>query len=78
MAIAAIVRRIRSLSLSIGQLTFAGFMLLLAMTVMISVASVVAIRHIDATFGELQRLQDLGAIHVGFLFANSSDPHQFC
>jgi PAS domain S-box-containing protein len=59
MAIAAIVRRIRSFSLSIGQLTFAGFMLLLAMTVMTSVASVVAIRHIDATFGELQRLQHL-------------------
>jgi PAS domain S-box-containing protein len=62
MAIAAIVRRIRSFSLSIGQLTFAGFLLLLAMTVMISVASVVAIRHIDATFGELQRLQDLGDV----------------
>src|SRR6476660_1680124 len=60
MAIAAIVQRIRSLSLSIGQLTFASFMLLLAMIVMTSVASVVAIRHIDATFAELQRLQSLG------------------
>src|SRR3981081_1568080 len=61
-AIDAIVRRIRSFSLSIGQLTFASFMLLLAMTVMTSLASVVAIRHIDATFGELQRLQDLGDV----------------
>src|SRR3979490_72552 len=60
MSFAAIVRRIRSLSLSIGQLTFASFMLLLAMIVMTSVASVVSIRHIDATFAELQRLQSLG------------------
>src|ERR1700688_1420822 len=56
----AIVRRIRSFSLSIGQLTFASFMLLLAMIVMTSVASVVSIRHIDATFAELERLQSLG------------------
>jgi PAS domain S-box-containing protein len=56
----AIVQRIRSFSLSIGQLTFASFMLLLAMIVMTSVASVVSIRHIDATFTELQRLQSLG------------------
>lgn len=62
MAITAIVRRIRSLSLSIGQLTFASFMLLLAMIVMTSVASVVAIRHIDATFAELKRLQNLGDV----------------
>ena len=60
MPFAAIVRRIRSFSLSIGQLTFASFMLLLAMIVMTSVASVVAIRHIDATFAELQRLQGVG------------------
>jgi len=59
MVFAAIVQRIRSLSLSIGQLTFASFMLLLAMIVMTSVASVVSIRHIDATFAELQRLQSL-------------------
>jgi PAS domain S-box-containing protein len=57
MAFAAIAQRIRSFSLSIGQLTFASFMLLLAMIVMTSVASVVAIRHTDATFTELQRLQ---------------------
>src|ERR1700688_1243138 len=62
MPFAAIVRRIRSLSLSIGQLTFASFMLLLAMIVMTSVASVVSIRHIDATFAELQRLQSLGDV----------------
>jgi PAS domain S-box-containing protein len=60
MHFAAIVRRIRLFSLSIGQLTFASFMLLLAMIVMTSVASVVAIRHIDATFAELQRLESLG------------------
>ena len=60
MPFAAIVQRIRSFSLSIGQLTFASFMLLLAMIVMTSVASVVSIRHIDATFAELQQLQSLG------------------
>jgi PAS domain S-box-containing protein len=60
MSPAAIARRIRSFSLSIGQLTFGSFMLLLAMIVMTSVASVVSIRHIDATFAELQRLQDVG------------------
>src|SRR6202030_4732439 len=60
MPFAAIVRRIRSFSLSIGQLTFASFMLLLAMIVMTSVASVIAIRHIDATFAELERLQGVG------------------
>jgi PAS domain S-box-containing protein len=57
MPFAAIVQRIRLFSLSIGQLTFASFMLLLAMIVMTSVASVVAIHHTDATFAELQRLQ---------------------
>jgi PAS domain S-box-containing protein len=62
MALAAIVRRIRSLSLSIGQLTFASFMLLLAMIAITSVASVVSIHHIDATFAELQHLQNLGDV----------------
>jgi PAS domain S-box-containing protein len=62
MAIAAIVQRIRSFSLSIGQLTFASFMLLLAMTVMTGLAGVLAIRHIDATFAELQRMQNLGDV----------------
>src|SRR5471030_3221685 len=62
MYFAAIVRRIKLFSLSIGQLTFASFMLLLAMIVMTSVASVISIRHIDATFAELQRLQSLGDV----------------
>src|ERR1700678_589738 len=62
MAFAKIVRRIRSLSLSIGQLTFASFMLLLAMIVITSVASVVSIHHIDTTFAELQHLQNLGDV----------------
>jgi PAS domain S-box-containing protein len=60
MTFAAIVRWIRSFSLSIGQLTFANFMLLLAMIAMTSVASVISIRHIDRTFTELQRLQSVG------------------
>src|ERR1700722_5670387 len=62
MPFAAIVQRIRSFSLSIGQLTFTSFMLLLAMIVMTSVASVVSIRHIDTTFAELQRLESLGDV----------------
>jgi PAS domain S-box-containing protein len=62
MPFAAIVQRIRSFSLSIGQLTFASFMLLLAMIVMTSVASVVSIRHIDTTFAELQHLERLGDV----------------
>src|SRR5450759_138992 len=60
MPFAAIARRIRSFSLSIGQLTFGSFLLLLAVITATSMASVIAIRHIDATFAELQRLQDVG------------------
>jgi PAS domain S-box-containing protein len=60
MPFAAIVHRIRSFSLSIGQLTFGGFLLVLVVIMATSMASVIAIRHIDATFGELQRLQDVG------------------
>src|ERR1700686_3336010 len=60
MPFAAIVQRIRSFSLSIGQLTFGGFLLVLAVIMITSTASVVAIRHIDATFAELQRLQSVG------------------
>ncbi len=56
----AIVRRIRSFSLSIGQLTFGSFLLLLAVITATSMASVFAIRHIDSTFAELQRLQSVG------------------
>src|SRR5215212_1742140 len=50
----------RSFSLSIGQLTFGSFLLVLAVIATTSIASVVAIRHIDATFAELQRLQSVG------------------
>lgn len=50
----------RSFSLSIGQLTFGSFMLVLAVIIITSTASVIAIRHIDSTFGELQRLQSVG------------------
>ena len=54
------VRRTKSVSFSIGQLTFGSFAILLAMIAMTSIASVVAIRHIDTTFAELQHLQSLG------------------
>jgi PAS domain S-box-containing protein len=57
---AAFVRRIRSGSFSIGQLTFGSFALLLAMIAMTSIASVVASRHINTTFAELQHLRSLG------------------
>jgi PAS domain S-box-containing protein len=50
----------RSFSLSIGQLTFGSFLLVLAVIMITSIASVVAIRHIDSTFAELQRLQSVG------------------
>ncbi len=50
----------RSFSLSIGQLTFGSFMLVLAVIIITSAASVIAIRHIDLTFAELQRLQSVG------------------
>jgi PAS domain S-box-containing protein len=60
MPFAAIVQRIRSFSLSIGQLTFGGFLLVLAVITATSMASVIALRHIDATFVEIQRLQDVG------------------
>ncbi len=50
----------RPFSLTIGQLTFGSFLLVLAVIIITSTASVVAIRHIDATFAELQRLQSVG------------------
>src|SRR5215468_7234067 len=50
----------RSFSLSIGQLTFGSFLLVLAVIIVTSTASVIAIRHIDSTFSELQRLQAVG------------------
>jgi PAS domain S-box-containing protein len=60
MSFTATIQRIRSLSLSIGQLTFGSFLLVLVVITATSTASVIAIRHIDATFAELQRLQDVG------------------
>ncbi|MDE2601663.1 MAG: PAS domain S-box protein, partial [Bradyrhizobium sp.] len=60
MSFAAVIQRVRSLSLSIGQLTFGSFLLVLVVITATSAASVIAIRHIDATFAELQRLQDVG------------------
>jgi PAS domain S-box-containing protein len=62
MPFAAIVHRLRSISLSIGQLTFGSFLLVLAAITATSMASVIAIRHIGATFAELQRLQDVGGL----------------
>src|SRR5262245_54441410 len=59
-AVAAILQRFRSFSLSIGQLIFGSFLLLLAIIAATSMASVIAMRHIDSTFAELQRLQDVG------------------
>ena len=56
----AILQRIRSFSLSIGQMTFGSFLLLLTVITATGMASVIAIRHIDTTFGELRRLQDVG------------------
>src|SRR5437763_281672 len=50
----------RTFSLSIGQLTFGSFLLVLAVIIVTSAASVIAIRHIDTTFAELQRLQSVG------------------
>ena len=60
MPLTSIARRIRAFQLSIGQLTFGGFLLVLAVILMTSAASVIAIRHIDTTFAELQRLQSVG------------------
>jgi PAS domain S-box-containing protein len=56
----AFLQRMRSSSLTIGQITFGGFLLVLAIIVTTSVASVVAVRHLDNTFAELQRLDSVG------------------
>ncbi|HKS18239.1 MAG TPA: PAS domain S-box protein [Bradyrhizobium sp.] len=50
----------RSFAFSIGRLTFGSFLLVLAVIIITGTASVIAIRHIDQTFGELQRLQSVG------------------
>ncbi|MDO9061189.1 MAG: HAMP domain-containing protein, partial [Bradyrhizobium sp.] len=57
---AELPQKTRSFSLSIGQLTFGSFLLVLAAIATTSIASVVAIRHIDTTFAELQRLRSVG------------------
>jgi PAS domain S-box-containing protein len=59
-AFSSIFQRGRGLSLSIGQLTFGGFLLVLAIIMITSTASVIAVRHLDSTFAELQRLQTVG------------------
>ncbi len=59
-AISAFLDKARSSSLSIGQLTFSGFLCVLAVIFVMGVANVVAVRHIDTTFAELQRLQTVG------------------
>ncbi|MGC2777777.1 MAG: PAS domain S-box protein [Bradyrhizobium sp.] len=57
-AFGAICSRLRSMT--IGQMIFGSFLLLLAVITATSMASVIAIRHIDSTFAELQRLQGVG------------------
>jgi PAS domain S-box-containing protein len=59
-AFTTLFRRAKSSSLSIGQLTFGGFLLVLAIVMVTSIASVVAVHHLDTTFAELQRLQTVG------------------
>lgn len=46
--------------MTIGRMIFGSFLLLLAVITATSMASVIAIRHIDSTFAELQRLQGVG------------------
>lgn len=59
-AVTRFFRRARLSSLSIGQLTFGGFLLVLAIIMVTSIASVVAVHHLGTTFAELQRLQTVG------------------
>ncbi|WP_022723360.1 PAS domain S-box protein [Rhodopseudomonas sp. B29] len=59
-AVSTLIQSVRSRTLSIGQMIFGSFFLLLAIIAVTSIASVVAIRHIDNTFAELQRLQSVG------------------
>jgi PAS domain S-box-containing protein len=61
-ALATISERIRSFSLSISQMTFGSFLLLLTVITATGMASVIAIRHLDSTFAELRRLQDVGDV----------------
>jgi PAS domain S-box-containing protein len=64
-AFKALLQRGRSFSLSIGQLTFGSFLLLLVIIAATSMASVIAIRHIDTTFSDLRRLQDVSDLAEG-------------
>jgi PAS domain S-box-containing protein len=57
---AKLLHRLRKPALSIGQLTFGGYFLVLAVIVTTGIVSMVAIRHLDTTFAELQRLQGIG------------------
>ncbi|WP_398468775.1 ATP-binding protein [Tardiphaga sp.] len=59
-AITAFFEKARSSSLSIGQLTFSGFLCVLAVILVMGIANVVAVRHVDMTFAELQRLRIVG------------------
>ena len=59
-ALMALLRRARSFTLSIGELTYGSFLLLLVLIALTSMASVIAIRQIGTTFAELQRLQGVG------------------
>lgn len=54
------LRRLRQPPLTIGRLIFGGFILVLAVIVTTAIVSMVAIRHIDTTFGETQRVQRVG------------------
>ncbi|WP_438274540.1 PAS domain S-box protein [Nitrobacter sp.] len=56
----ALFQRMQSSSLSIGQITFGGFLLVLSIIAITSVANVVATRHLDNTFAELHRLDKVG------------------
>ena len=55
------VQRVRSSSLSIGQLTFGSFLLVLLVILLTSIANVLTVRHIGVAFTDLQRLQTVGA-----------------
>ncbi|NEV80691.1 histidine kinase, partial [Rhodopseudomonas sp. BR0C11] len=59
-AVSSFIQSVKTRTLSIGQMTFGSFLLLLTIIAATSIGSVVAIRHIDRTFGELQRLQSVG------------------
>jgi PAS domain S-box-containing protein len=61
-AVKPFMQRVRSSSLSIGQLTFGGFLMVLVVIMVTGINSVVSIRDIGMTFAELQRLQRVGEL----------------